>query len=245
MSEASGTSASLFPLKVEDGWRANGRHETEPTVVIRAQDTELLASIGRNSSLIAVEIPLDRLTDAPFPACIATLGLTGEDRHLLDWLGSLIGAAENGMGLTHKDQMVVADLIAEGMMNRIAKVTPKPRPLTGSASLDLFRRLVHALGDTETETRDQRRLAAVLQVTLDDLRQAIADHTGMSPSRWLMLARLNLARRTLASSKTSAARTVSDVAMQHGFFHFGRFSTSYRQHFAQAPSATLRERQSA
>jgi AraC-like DNA-binding protein len=36
--------------------------------------------------------------------------------------------------------------------------------------------------------------------------------------------------------------TITQVAMNWGFSHLGRFSINYRAHFGQSPSATVRRR---
>jgi AraC-like DNA-binding protein len=71
------------------------------------------------------------------------------------------------------------------------------------------------------------------------LRSACQEHLGLSPHRYLWLRRMNLARRALALADPSA-RTVTEVANDYGFGELGRFSVTYRQLFAESPSATLR-----
>lgn len=60
---------------------------------------------------------------------------------------------------------------------------------------------------------------------------------GKSPARLLVELRLNAARRVL--SHPDDATSVTRVAAQFGFNHFGRFSASYLRQFGELPSATL------
>ncbi|HVZ07854.1 AraC family transcriptional regulator [Rhodopila sp.] len=71
------------------------------------------------------------------------------------------------------------------------------------------------------------------------LQLCCQDHLGMSPSRYLRLRRLHLARRAL-QYETSAVVRVSDIAARFGFWEFGRFAVEYRRHFGESPSTTLR-----
>jgi len=63
---------------------------------------------------------------------------------------------------------------------------------------------------------------------------------GLSVLDYLKALRLNTVRRELRQSASSET-SVYDVATRHGFWHFGRFSVEYRQHFGERPSDTLRQ----
>lgn len=68
------------------------------------------------------------------------------------------------------------------------------------------------------------------------LQLAFQDTHAVSPKRYLRVLRLNAARRRLRRCEGS----VTEVALEFGFFHFARFATEYRQLFHQLPSETLR-----
>ena len=61
----------------------------------------------------------------------------------------------------------------------------------------------------------------------------------MSPKRYLLLRRMHLARRALRDS-ASDTTTVTQIATQYGFWHFGRFAGEYQSLFGEAPSTALR-----
>ena len=67
---------------------------------------------------------------------------------------------------------------------------------------------------------------------------AFADHFQMSPYDYLTKTRLDRARRALLSGDP-AFRTVTAVAVDHGFSHLGRFSRDYREAFGELPRETL------
>jgi AraC-like DNA-binding protein len=82
-------------------------------------------------------------------------------------------------------------------------------------------------------------ICAHVGVTDRTLRAYCQEHLGMGPHRYLWLRRMHLARRalTLADDK---AKTVTEIASEHGFGELGRFAVSYRGLFGESPSVTLR-----
>ena len=51
--------------------------------------------------------------------------------------------------------------------------------------------------------------------------------------------RLQSTRRKLLKSHLEAS--ISSIALDYGFTHFGRFSQVYRKRFGESPSVTLRK----
>ncbi|EJM31224.1 helix-turn-helix domain-containing protein [Pseudomonas sp. GM25] len=93
--------------------------------------------------------------------------------------------------------------------------------------------------DSPEETLNLLELSRVAGVSLRQLQQTFKAYTGMSPSHWLRLRRLNSARRELLK-RSQADTTVAEVAMNWSFWHLGRFSSSYRAMFKELPSETLK-----
>jgi AraC-like DNA-binding protein len=60
----------------------------------------------------------------------------------------------------------------------------------------------------------------------------------MSPKRYLLLRRMNLAWRALRAARPDTV-TVTDVATHYGFWQLGRFAVEYRSLFGESPSVTL------
>jgi len=61
----------------------------------------------------------------------------------------------------------------------------------------------------------------------------------MGPKRYLVLRRLHLAQRALREAAPDTT-TVTDIASQYGFWHFGRFAGAYQSLYDELPSVTLR-----
>jgi AraC-like DNA-binding protein len=62
---------------------------------------------------------------------------------------------------------------------------------------------------------------------------------GISPMAFLKERRLEAAQRALLAADPRE-RSVTDIALDHGFSHFGRFSVEYKRTFRETPSDTLR-----
>ncbi|MGY2261886.1 helix-turn-helix domain-containing protein [Pseudomonas sp. SDO55104_S430] len=103
----------------------------------------------------------------------------------------------------------------------------------------IMKRVGEWAADTPEEQLNLLELAQVAGVSLRQLQHAFKTYTGMAPTQWLRLRRLNSARRELLS-RTPTQTTVAEVAMHWSFWHLGRFSSSYRALFKELPSDTLK-----
>ena len=73
------------------------------------------------------------------------------------------------------------------------------------------------------------------------LSHAFHQVLGMGPATYLRRLRLNQVRRTLRQFRASERRTrVKSVALEHGFWHPGRFSSQYRELFGESPLESTR-----
>lgn len=70
------------------------------------------------------------------------------------------------------------------------------------------------------------------------LQYAFQEYVGMSPNTYLRLMRLNRVRAALVQA-VPGQTTVTRIAVQHGFLHFGRFAGDYKRIFGEPPSVTL------
>ncbi|KAA0980049.1 helix-turn-helix domain-containing protein [Pseudomonas sp. ANT_H12B] len=103
----------------------------------------------------------------------------------------------------------------------------------------VMKRIGEWAADSPEETLNLLQLSQVAGVSLRQLQHAFKAYTGMTPTHWLRLRRLNSAHRELLS-RTPNETTVAEVAMQCSFWHLGRFSSSYRALFKELPSETLK-----
>lgn len=105
----------------------------------------------------------------------------------------------------------------------------------------IMKRIGEWAADAPEENVNLLELSQVANVSLRQLQHAFKTYTGMAPTHWLRLRRLNSARRELLS-RTATETTVAEVAMNWSFWHLGRFSSSYRALFKELPSDTLKRR---
>ena len=100
----------------------------------------------------------------------------------------------------------------------------------------ILRRLEELLEANPDRILYLTELCSATGVSERTLRTCCHEHLGISPTRYLWLRRMHLARRGLRVADT-AATTVTDVATSYGFWELGRFSVAYRSLFGESPSA--------
>ncbi|WP_416676656.1 helix-turn-helix domain-containing protein [Egbenema bharatensis] len=84
-----------------------------------------------------------------------------------------------------------------------------------------------------------QELCEKLYVSQRTLRYAFQECLGMSPMTYLKTQRLKQVRRQLKAPDQNQT-TVTDIAIQYGFWHMGQFAQDYRKMFGERPSETLR-----
>jgi transcriptional regulator GlxA family with amidase domain len=99
--------------------------------------------------------------------------------------------------------------------------------------------LSHA--DDRVYVTDLCRAAAVSERAL---QYAFKEVMGLTPVAYLIRLRLHRVRQALLAA-THGSTTVSALALDWGFWHFGEFSRAYKDCFGELPSDTLRRKPSA
>ena len=95
----------------------------------------------------------------------------------------------------------------------------------------------------EAHLRESVTLADVAnaaQVPGRTLIKHFADYQGVSPMRYLRIARLKRVREALKFAEPE--ESITAIAMKWGFSHLGRFSCEYRKRFGETPSETRKKR---
>jgi transcriptional regulator GlxA family with amidase domain len=80
-------------------------------------------------------------------------------------------------------------------------------------------------------------IAAGIGVSVRVLQAGFRKWRQITPTEYLRTVRLQRVRDALLQASPST--TVTDVALDHGFFHLGRFSQHYKRAFGENPAATL------
>jgi AraC-like DNA-binding protein len=103
----------------------------------------------------------------------------------------------------------------------------------------VMRRLEDFLEANPDRTLHLTDLCAAAGASDRTLRILCQEHLGMSPTRYLWLRRMHLARRALRMADPTTT-TVTEIATSYAFWELGRFAVAYRSLFGETPSATLR-----
>jgi AraC-like DNA-binding protein len=98
-----------------------------------------------------------------------------------------------------------------------------------------FQRIVEEHADQPLYIPEVCKAIGVAERTL---RVCCQEQLGVSPKQFLLMRRMNFARRDLirANPKTT---TVSEIATRYGFWQFGQFAGQYKLIFGELPSVTL------
>jgi AraC family ethanolamine operon transcriptional activator len=94
------------------------------------------------------------------------------------------------------------------------------------------------LSDTAAEIRSSAEIADAVGVTIRTLHNAMTAVKGISLQKFMMLNRLWSVRTALL--RAGPEDLIKTIALDHGFWHLGRFSRTYRAFFGESPSDTVR-----
>ncbi|MBY4676711.1 AraC family transcriptional regulator [Marinobacterium arenosum] len=95
----------------------------------------------------------------------------------------------------------------------------------------------------EAHIRDDlavEELAQVANVSVRTVYNLFAKYFNVTPKLFIKQSKLRSLREELQNN--AAIRNVTEVALDYGFSHLGRFSSDYRKMFGELPSETLRQR---
>jgi transcriptional regulator GlxA family with amidase domain len=81
-------------------------------------------------------------------------------------------------------------------------------------------------------------MAEISGVSLRRLQESFRQNVGVSPREYLLDIRLSRVRDELRHPE--CRRTVTDIALDWGFTHTGRFALAYRRKYGESPSQTRR-----
>ena len=112
-------------------------------------------------------------------------------------------------------------------------------PKTRRHHTDIMVRFEDALSTLRGPQLSMPALCAAIDVPERTLRVCCAEFLGMSPTRYLLLRRLNRARSALRRADPANA-SIAEIARSCQFQEPGRFAVTYRTIFGEMPSSTLR-----
>jgi AraC family ethanolamine operon transcriptional activator len=162
----------------------------------------------------------------------------------VNWL--LSAAREHGSGLSNPQlRMSLSDHLLASMVHfnsTPADIDSTTRKATASrrTGVRLAREYIHARLSEPLPLSDLCRHSGLKVRTLETGFQEI---TGLTPVAYIRSLRLNTVRRAL-HDVSARQRSISDIALDNGFWHLSQFATDYRKLFGETPTNTRRRSQS-
>lgn len=176
----------------------------------------------RHSVIDAPERPLARLRDV-----IASVQQLAVDQpHLFD----------DGQWRANAERALLDAFF--GMLVEAPSIPAPPDKLRSARRIVLETEAL--LNDGRTSIPAVSSLCSALRISRRTMERAFQDMMGMSPARYLRVRALNAVREQLIQCHPVPG-TITRVAIEHGFWHLGRFSTSYRRLFGERPIETFRQ----
>lgn len=151
----------------------------------------------------------------------------------LQLLGLICHEAENAAegDVQALYERIIATKLLALMNSNVLRVVPGPEVGGG------FDRVRQFIEQRLTEDISVEQLMAVAQVSERSLYTLFERQVGLSPRDYMRQRKLE---RVHAELQLATARSVTEVALNHGFLHLGRFSEAYRKRFGELPSQTWR-----
>jgi AraC family ethanolamine operon transcriptional activator len=81
------------------------------------------------------------------------------------------------------------------------------------------------------------------QLKIRSLEYGFREVTGLTPIAYIRSLRLNAVRRALLNDGPAQRRSISEIAMDTGFWHLSQFARDYRLFFGETPTQTRRRSQ--
>ncbi|WP_429299338.1 helix-turn-helix domain-containing protein [Paraburkholderia sp. GAS199] len=122
----------------------------------------------------------------------------------------------------------------QGLSDTAAFGNAEPRTARNWQLVRSVRELVEGTPDCPLSVAE---LCARFRASRRTLQYAFEDTLGVNPSAYMRAVRLDHVRRELQASSS-----VTEVATRWGFWHFGNFSSEYREQFGELPSETCRRK---
>jgi AraC-like DNA-binding protein len=128
----------------------------------------------------------------------------------------------------------VLTLLLRGHPHNFSEELERPERRPGSR---LVRRAVQFVEEQASSALTTSDIAAGIGASVRALQAGFRKWRQVTPTEYLRTVRLQRVRDALLQANPKT--TVTDVALDHGFFHLGRFSQHYKRAFGECPAATL------
>ena len=224
------------------------------TVFAHAPGAEHDAIYGRAFSVVCVSLRKElfqEIVRRQFPELAALLGKAwcvfeppdAERRELVARFGQaarILRSAEK-VRTSAAAVSAIQDELVGGFLTALAQSESPLRARKFAHATELVRRSEKLVENADDHTLQVGDLCAACGVPRRTLSLAFHEVLGMGPATYLRRLRLNQARRILRTRRAGGPTTrIARVALDHGFWHLGRFSSQYRDLFGESPRASAR-----
>ncbi|MCQ9156525.1 helix-turn-helix domain-containing protein [Acidomonas methanolica] len=158
------------------------------------------------------------------------------------WLASIFaGTWRSKIHFPGPIEQMLSDALLDRVKDILIGIQQKSSlaALRGTFSYSLFLKAQRFIDDYDDAIMSVTLLTDELNIPPHILRSAFVQTTGVSPRVWLRQRALDRARRAMLDP-TQACKGVSQIALECGFFHFGRFAGYYAQTYGELPIVTIR-----
>ncbi|MCP4061201.1 MAG: AraC family transcriptional regulator [Pseudoalteromonas sp.] len=154
-------------------------------------------------------------------------------------LDALLTEAEDSelLGLEHVERLYCEILIRKLLQQFSNNATSKRDLHTIARSYSKILAYIEANIRADLSVEELAQVGNVSKRTIYNL---FAKYSSMTPKLFIKKAKLRSLHKELTGGK--AIRNVTEVALNYGFTHLGRFSSDYRKMFGELPSETFRRR---
>jgi len=199
--------------------------EIEPGAIadklVRAQLDELLPLLGQRPGVLSVN-----------PALLQ--GLRAVLRQLLDTVAATPALLDDP-GVINAFEKSVIFALAETLQGARASDPRGHLEAHTSRNWQLVRSVRELVEASPECPLSVAELCARFRASRRTLQYAFEETLGVNPSAYIRAVRLHHVRRGLRG-----AASVTEAATRWGFWHFGNFSSEYREQFGELPSETFR-----
>ncbi|MNM52621.1 helix-turn-helix domain-containing protein [Pseudomonas alkylphenolica] len=161
--------------------------------------------------------------------------VTGELEGFIGLLGLICEEAESTDSLLQVQEHY-GRIVASKLLSLLGNNVQRVEPVQQTHSFEQLAAYIDAHLEQDISVGQLMTVARVSERTLYSLFER---HAGLSPKGYVRQRKLERIHAAL-QDPASAVRNVTEIALDYGFLHLGRFAESYRQRFGELPSATFK-----
>jgi AraC-like DNA-binding protein len=192
---------------------------------------EDLVTVGAATAGVDLTPPRDPSLITPLPSAMTKLQrLHAAAAYLAEFAPEIIAHPEASRGL---EQALI-----ETMVDCLAGREARENTLAQGQHAIVMHRFRRVVDENPEHPLYIPEICKAVGISSRTLQACCHEHLGMGPKHYLLLRRMNLARRALRQEAPETT-SVTEIATRYGFWQLGRFAVEYQSLFGESPSATL------